>query len=142
MTEKIDRGLIDIKRQVRKFRIDETRQRLEKLDELIASKNYPKISAAEARLWLLESAENFRIMYDAKIKSPLREEKSSMTLSIEFTYVPESSEDFLQLLNFLNESISPVYFIEQMRVNSKFEMRTVSFEVKLIQPYFGGNYVF
>lgn len=142
MTEKISRRLIDIKKQVRRFRISETEEKLSKLDKFIEQNRYPKMNRQEARSWVLESVEEFRLAYKVKIKEPIQEEGSAFRMIFEFDYLPEKPDDFIKLMEYIEGSISPFYIVRGMRSVSRSGLRRLTLKVEVVQPFYGGDYVF
>lgn len=140
VTDRLDNVLVNIKRQLRTLRIDTTKRKLSELDKLIESKNYPKMHAHEARRWVLETAENFRVKYDAKIKNPPADFKGHYSIDLVFTYLPEKPEDFINFVNYLETSVSPLFRVKSISSGTKGGVRDVRFDLEIIQPYFGGEY--
>jgi hypothetical protein len=112
------------------------------LDVVVKENQYPYMSKNDARMWLLETAENLRSAYDAQIRGAIKEENSHFSIEIDFDFIPENPEDFLALANYFETSISPIFLIDRMTVSRKDGITTVKFRLNVKQPFYGGKYVF
>jgi hypothetical protein len=113
---------------------------MEKLDRLVYEMHIPQFNAVTARSWLLEVTEDFKSLYDTKIIKPISNEGSSFTTTISFTYQPGKPDDFLRLIEYLENSVSPIYRVRQMDFKETRGVRLVSVELNITQPYRGGVY--
>jgi len=142
MSESVQKYSLDLKRRLRDLRINETSTMLEKLEFSIKKDKLPVMESKDARDWLLEAVENFRNIYDAKIMEPVSTVNSSYAMTIRFRLVPENPADIVMLLNYMKNSISPIYQVQNVDFADEGSVRSVTIRVKVVQPFKGGSYVY
>jgi len=142
ITENVTNSAKELARKLRNLKINETEQTLKKLDSVIDYYKPPVMQSDEARAWLLESLESFRLLYGAKITKQITETDSSFTAGVEFKFLPENPQDIIQLLEYMKNSISPIYSITNMYFAKEPGGRSVTIRADMIQPFIGGKYVF
>jgi len=142
LAENIDKSATDLQRKVRGLKISETEAHIKEIDRLIKAYNLPMMESVEARHLLLDFLEDFRRLYNAKITSPITEDKSSFTVGMEFTFVPENPTDLIRLLTYLKNSKAPIYYVRgvNFRYNVNKDERSVNIKADIIQPFAGGKY--
>jgi hypothetical protein len=139
-TVNIETATREANSQLKRLRIESTNSNMEKLDRLVYEMHIPQFNAVTARSWLLEVTEDFKSLYDTKIIKPISNEGSSFTTTISFTYQPGKPDDFLRLIEYLENSVSPIYRVRQMDFKETRGVRLVSVELNITQPYRGGVY--
>jgi hypothetical protein len=139
-TVNIETATREANSQLKRLRIESTNSNMEKLDHLVDEMHIPQFNAVTARSWLLEVTEDFKSLYDTKIIKPISNEGSSFTTTISFTYQPGKPDDFLRLIEYLENSVSPIYRVRQMDFKETRGVRLVSVELNITQPYRGGVY--
>lgn len=142
VSDNLEKSAADLNTKLRNLRINETEQTLKQLDKVIDQYKFPIIHQSDARQVLLDTVENFRKLYGAKITSPVKEEDSSFAVGIEFSFIPSVPEDVIRLLEYLNGSVSPIYRIDEAAFTNENGVRSVLFRAEIIQPYQGGIYVY
>ena len=138
----IDKKAESLERKVRSLKINETEQKLKELDTLLKRYGLPEMGQEDARGYLLDTLEEFRRLYRAKVKEPVNMKDSSFRAGIEFTFAPERPEDALRLLEYLKNSTAPIYTVKSVSFRYNRDVRSVVIETDLVQPFAGGGYVY
>ncbi|MGD9809140.1 MAG: hypothetical protein AB7E76_06120 [Deferribacterales bacterium] len=139
-TVNIETATRDANAQLKRLRIENTNSNMDKLDHLVDEMHIPQFNAVTARSWLLEVTEDFKSLYDTKIIKPITNEGSSYTTTISFSYQPGKPDDFIRMIEYLENSVSPIYKVTQMDFKETRGARVVSVELIITQPYRGGVY--
>jgi len=136
----IDNSTRQVAQQIRNMRLRESEENIGKLSKLMERVDIPTYNADTARSWLLEMTEEFKNNYDARILSPITEKESSFRTTVRFKYTPVKPDDILQFMEYLKNSISPIYNITDMQFKDYKGTRIVDITMEMIQPYVGGEY--
>lgn len=138
--DNIENSAVKLDRRLRGLKINETEQTLRQLDSVIDSYGFPMMNSRDARVWMLEVLEDFRIKYGARITSPVSQKGSAYTASLEFRFLPEKPEDLVRLLEYFRNSIAPVYEITALHFRNEDDTKAVVIRADLTQPFAGGGY--
>ncbi|WP_148214123.1 hypothetical protein ACMC5R_05985 [Deferribacteres bacterium DY0037] len=140
--DELKQASTEVMREKRGLRSGETHKLLIKLEKIMKDSEFPAYRRENARGHLLETVEEFRSAYGAKVLTSVQEEGSSLIIDIQFKYLPASPEDLISLLQYLKNSISPIYQVTKAEFVEDKNKRTADIRLKLIQPFSGGDYVF
>jgi len=141
-TAKVETASRDADSQLKRLRIESTKSNMKKLDKLVEDMHIPQFDSLTARSWLLEVTEDFKSLYDTKILKPISDEGSRYSTTISFSYQPDTADDLIRLIEYLENSVSPVYQAKKLDFKESSGSRTVTVELVITQPYRGGVYAY
>lgn len=138
--DKVETAIRKLNTEVKRLNINTTKANMDKLDNVVEQMHIPQYTAGDARAWLLEVTEDFKRLYDTKIVTPITSGKSSYSTVIRFEYLPDNPSDLLKLIEYMENSISPIYNVRRMDFKEMRGSRRVMAEVEIIQPFKWGEY--
>lgn len=142
MASGLNSAVDGMEKKLRGMKLNETDMKLNALDGIIAAYNFPVMQKDGARALLIDTEERFRKHYGARVISPVTENGSAYSIMIEFDFAPETSQELAKLLDYMKNSISPIFYITDMTFKKEKYRRVITVRAELTQPYAGGVYAY
>lgn len=131
-----------LEKRMSELRLGETSHMLQDVDRVVSYYGFPELDRSGARTVVLSTLEKLRNMYGAKIISSVEEIGSSFSSEVEFRFIPGRPEDAVKLLEYLRNSISPIFLINEIRFENGKSGKFIFVRANVTQPYEGGRYAY
>lgn len=128
----------------RKSSISQVNKKTKELESVMADVMPTYMSKEEASRFLAESAENIKQLYNGKYFGVIKEAPGRLYVELEFTIVPPNPEVVTQIADYLENSTAPIIYVNRLIFREMpkggYAEKSVTFNITLTQPYFGGEY--
>jgi len=140
MADKLYNTHMSMESQVKQYNLTRINQQTKLLDKKADEHSISIFSRETAKQWLIETAQDLKDNFDGKLVEGIKEKDGTFQTKVEFNYTPDTPENFLKLLYYLENLNEPVIVTDKIEYVSNKTGDKFIFHTILTIPYIGGDY--
>ncbi|WP_265820715.1 hypothetical protein [Geovibrio ferrireducens] len=134
-----DTALADINVRAAVLNAEKAGEKIDALHEAAENADIFIFSESDARKWFLDALDSFLKKYDAKVVTPMQKTDSAFRSRVSFRFTPKTPTELAILLEYMENSVAPVFIIESTAFISTEKERYINVTAEIIQPFYGGG---
>ena len=132
---KADTALSGIESKMSQLNSKNIQEKAKKLLNAQKTAGISTITSDEANRIFLQNIDSFLQKYNAKVVSGIQDENSTLKAKISFRYTPKTPAELAQLLEYMENSVSPVFLIESAAFFNTPTEKYINITAEIVQPY-------